>query len=118
LRRRLVFPSVRLRGAALTLTRREDGTSNWNLMPSAEPAAGVDRPYIPVIRDLIIDDSSVDFTDLVREIEGTLALASVEAERGAGRRVRADGRGRYAGQAFELMVSAGPLAELRAAGNP
>ncbi len=120
LRGRTVLPEIKLLGPDLFLEQSADGKANWDLASNpvvekvAEEAVVPDnRTEIPIFEHLVIEDGTFAYRDSARDIDLAGTLATVVGEGGGGERVRIKAEGAFAGEPFDVDVSAGALTTLR-----
>ncbi len=101
---------VHVRGARLNLVRDGQGRANWSRDPRG-PRKPLD---LPLIRRFVIADSQILLTDARRRMELVAAIESDENVRQDGRAAfRLNGEGRLNNRPFSLVLTGGPLVNVR-----
>ncbi len=121
---RTVLPEVTLIEPDLFLEQREDGEVNWTFgEKNAEDGVATDvaeevvvpddRTEFPVIGELTIGDGAFAFVDAARSLDLEGSIDTVAGEGGGGDEVEISGEGKFEGEAFGVVLEAGPLTRLR-----
>lgn len=110
----LVLPEVRVQDPALKLERGAEGRANWEM----GGAGGGGPPSIPVIGDLTITGTTIDYVDHPsgREVMATLATIQGSAPAEGDLVLTADGT--LADQPLEVEFGGGSRAALGGGGEP
>src|SRR5690625_1269894 len=118
LRGRLVITDARIVGADIRLQVDEEGRTNWDLGDGAGEEA--DRSDVPLLENLVVEDSQLFLDDASRDIqlEAQVAQAQVVSPDEGSLPVSLEGEGRIQGRSFTLNASGGSLALLRQEEEP
>jgi hypothetical protein len=120
----VVLPEVTIAGGDLNLVRKDDGTANWDFAPASEAGAAAeavtpeDRGDIPVIRRLLIEDSTLRYHDAVENIDIDSEIAQVKGTSESEDRLTLKGEGTFEGRPFTLDVDGGSVLRLHETENP
>jgi|SRR5690625_1458233 len=117
LRGKLVITDVRIIQADVNLEIDEEGRANWDL---AAEDSGADRGDVPLMENLVVEDSHLTFHDAQRDIEldARIASAEVASPDEASMPASLEGEGRVQGQPFSIAAKGGSIALLRQEEKP
>lgn len=117
LRGQLVITAARILGADINLQIDRDGRANWEMGGEDEEPA---RSEIPLIENLVVEDSRLTLDDASRDIqfEANVAQAQVVSPEEGSMPVSLEGQGRIQGYPFTINASGGSLALLRQEEEP
>lgn len=112
-RGRFVIADLRVRGAEVHLETDDEGRANWDL--GGTPDEPDEPPQIPLLENVVIEDSSLTYRDRPRqmELDATIASAAAVSPDEGTLPVSLDGTGRVQGQPFFLKVHGASLLMLR-----
>src|SRR5690625_234250 len=119
LRGQLVITETRIVGADINLQIDEEGHANWD-MGGDDQEEEADRGEVPLIENLVVEDSQLTLDDASRDIqlEARVAQAEVVRPDEGSLPVSLEGDGRIQGNPFSINASAGSLALLRQEEEP
>src|SRR5690625_1635255 len=119
LRGQLVITETRIVGADINLQIDEEGRANWD-MGGDDQEEEADRGEVPLIENLVVEDSQLTLDDASRDIqlEARVAQAEVVSPDEGSLPVSLEGEGRIQGRSFTLNASGGSLALLRQEEEP
>ncbi|HLW27982.1 MAG TPA: AsmA family protein [Kiloniellales bacterium] len=119
LRGEVVITETRVVGAEINLQIDEDGRASWE-MAEEESEEQTAREEIPLIENLVVEDSRLILDDASRDIqlEATVAQAEVVSPDQGSMPVSIEGQGRIQGRGFTIDAHGGSLALLRQEEEP
>src|SRR5699024_2386348 len=119
LRGELVITDTRIAGADINLQIDEEGRANWE-MGGDDSSDESDRSDVPLLENLVVEDSQLSLDDASRdiELEARVAQAQVVSPDEGSMPVSLEGEGRLQGHPFTIVASGGSLALLRQEEEP
>ncbi|MFN4088354.1 MAG: AsmA family protein [Alphaproteobacteria bacterium] len=114
----LTIPLLHVRGARVTLEVDSEGRANWDM--GDPPEAPDDRTEIPVIEQLIVENSRVLFVDHGRQLEFDMAVnqAAAHSQADGALPLEIEGDGVVQAQPFTVQGRGGSILALREADAP
>lgn len=118
IRGQLLVSDVQISGAQVTLVTDAEGRSNWHM--DEMPGVPDERADVPLVENLVVEDSRLNFRDEQRDItlEATVASAAVVSPDEGELPVTLEGTGRVQERPFSIALRGGALVTLREPDQP